>query len=98
MWRDGAALFCRFITKSMANPGSYPYLAVDRHNLPCTKTDPFMSLLFSANQFPLFQPKNTEDLKDPCPVFDGEIWHVFGSSGNVKQEKWSILHATAPDL
>ena len=57
-----------------------------------------MSLLFSANQFPLFQPKNTEDLKDPCPVFDGEIWHVFGSSGNVKQEKWSILHATAPDL
>ncbi len=57
-----------------------------------------MSLLFSANHFPLFQPKHAEDLKDPCPVFDGEMWHVFGSSGNVRQEKWSILHATALDL
>ncbi|MBL8790267.1 MAG: hypothetical protein JNM45_07195 [Rhizobiales bacterium] len=57
-----------------------------------------MSLLFSANHFPLFQPKHTEDLKDPCPVFDGEMWHVFGSSGNVRTETWCILHATAPDL
>ena len=51
-----------------------------------------------TNIFPLFQPRLTEDLKDPCPVFDGIIWHVFGSSGNVRNETWSILHATAPDL
>ena len=57
-----------------------------------------MALQYNSNFFPLFQPGFTEDLKDPCPVFDGEMWHVFGSSGNVRSETWSILHATAPDL
>lgn len=57
-----------------------------------------MSLLFTSNHFPLFHPRKAEDLKDPCPVFDGATWHVFGSSGNVRREEWNILHATAPDL
>lgn len=43
-----------------------------------------MTITISDNVFPLFHPALTDDLKDPCPVFDGEIW--------------SILHATAPDL
>jgi hypothetical protein len=57
-----------------------------------------MTFTISENVFPLFHPTMTEDLKDPCPVFDGEHWHVFGSSGTVKSETWNILHATAPDL
>ena len=57
-----------------------------------------MALQYNTNVFPLFHPALSEDLKDPCPVFDGETWHMFGSSGNVRSETWSILHATSPDL
>jgi hypothetical protein len=34
--------------------------------------------------------------KDPCPVFDGRTWHIFGSGGRTGAEVWHILHATAP--
>jgi len=34
--------------------------------------------------------------KDPCPVFDGKMWHLFGSGGQPYMEIWHILHATAP--
>ncbi|WP_245458680.1 hypothetical protein [Mesorhizobium sp. M8A.F.Ca.ET.057.01.1.1] len=50
---------------------------------------------FETNIFPLFHPQSVDDLKDPCPVFDGKLWHVFGSSGTVNSETWKILHATA---
>ncbi|MCG6116112.1 MAG: hypothetical protein MEQ84_13030 [Mesorhizobium sp.] len=46
----------------------------------------------------MFHPHEVDDLKDPCPVFDGRMWHVFGSSGTVTSETWRILHCTAPDL
>ncbi len=36
------------------------------------------------------------DTKDPCPAFDGRMWHMFGSGGKSKEEIWHILHATAP--
>src|ERR1700750_2860835 len=57
-----------------------------------------MSIKFETNGFPLFDPKAVDDVKDPCPVFDGQLWHMFGSSGTVTSETWSILHATAPGL
>ncbi|WP_027062608.1 hypothetical protein [Mesorhizobium loti] len=57
-----------------------------------------MALFFDSNVFPLFHPANVDDLKDPCPVFDGALWHIFGSSGTVTTESWSICHGTAPDL
>ncbi len=57
-----------------------------------------MKFNFETNVFPLFHPQSVDDLKDPCPVFDGTLWHVFGSSGTVTTESWKILHATAPDL
>lgn len=57
-----------------------------------------MNINFETNVFPLFHPQSVDDLKDPCPVFDGRVWHVFGSSGTVTTETWRILHATAPDL
>lgn len=57
-----------------------------------------MKIDFNSNVFPLFHPNEVDDLKDPCPVFDGRMWHVFGSSGTVTSETWRILHVTAPDL
>ncbi len=50
---------------------------------------------------PLWQESHYRDTKDPCPVFDGKLWHIFGSGGAVlgeKQEEWEILHATAPNV
>ncbi|HEV2503761.1 MAG TPA: hypothetical protein VGV39_11845 [Mesorhizobium sp.] len=57
-----------------------------------------MSIDFETNVFPLFHPTGVDDVKDPCPVFDGQLWHMFGSSGTVSSETWSILHATSCDL
>lgn len=57
-----------------------------------------MKISFESNVFPLFDPTSVEDLKDPCPVFDGKVWHMFGSAGTVTSETWSILHATAPEI
>ena len=37
-----------------------------------------MSIKFETNVFPLFDPKTVDDVKDPCPVFDGQLWHMFG--------------------
>jgi hypothetical protein len=47
---------------------------------------------------PLYTESRFKDTKDPCPVFDGERWHIFGSGGSVRDEKWKILHAIAPAL
>jgi hypothetical protein len=47
-------------------------------------------------QGPLYEKTQYNDVKDPCPVFDGKMWHIFGSGGDVSVEKWHVLHATAP--
>lgn len=47
---------------------------------------------------PLFEDPRYKDLKDPCPVFDGRKWHIFGSAGSVRTETWQILHAISPSL
>jgi hypothetical protein len=57
-----------------------------------------MRIDFATNVFPVFQPVDLDDIKDPCPVFDGQHWHVFGSGGTVSTETWKIFHATAPAL
>ena len=49
-------------------------------------------------QGPLYESTQFVDVKDPCPVFDGKEWHIFGSGGDVTMEKWSVLHSTAPML
>ena len=49
--------------------------------------------------FPLIEPSEQfRDLKDPCPVFDGVQWHMFGSGGSTRSESWLVYHATASDL
>src|SRR4051812_40072086 len=51
---------------------------------------------------PLWQESQYRDTKDPCPVFDGKQWHIFGSGGMAvsddpeTRETWDLLHATAP--
>jgi hypothetical protein len=57
-----------------------------------------MRIDFATDVFPIFQPEGLDDVKDPCPVFDGRLWHVFGSGGTVSTETWKIFHATAPAL
>jgi hypothetical protein len=58
-----------------------------------------MKIQFETNVFPLFHPTAAlDDLKDPCPVFDGVQWHMFGSGGTVSTETWTLFHATAPTL
>jgi len=69
----------------------------EHQQVPAVWTYP-VTISYFTNAFPLFHPSLTEDLKDPCPVFDGKVWHIFGSSGSVRSETWSILHATAADL
>lgn len=54
---------------------------------------------FIKNRFgPILQPATFKDTKDPCPVFDGTKWHLYGSGGESGREVWSILHATADNL
>lgn len=57
-----------------------------------------MKLSIASNQFPMFQPTGLDDVKDPCPVFDGRVWHMYGSGGTVTSETWQVYHATAPAL
>lgn len=57
-----------------------------------------MKLTIAENRFPLFQPQGLDDVKDPCPVWDGRMWHMFGSGGTVTSETWLVYHATAPAL
>jgi hypothetical protein len=52
--------------------------------------------MMTSNTFPLFSRPPHQDVKDPCLVFDGRQWHIFGSGGSSKREVWSIVHATAP--
>jgi hypothetical protein len=47
---------------------------------------------------PLIETEIFRDTKDPCPVFDGKLWHLYGSGGSVVEEVWHILHATAPEI
>lgn len=47
------------------------------------------------NIVPLFKSTHFADSKDPCPVYDGKRWHIFGSGGSVSREEWQLIHATA---
>ncbi len=55
-------------------------------------------LLPPERRGPIFETPTFRDTKDPCPVFDGSRWHLFGSGGSSHLEVWQILHATAPRL
>lgn len=54
--------------------------------------------LQAIHRFQLIGTSQFPDIKDPCPVFDGNKWHIYGSAGTVVTEKWQIYHATATSL
>ena len=58
------------------------------------------SLGFLKRSGPLLpeNPDHYRDTKDPCPVFDGVQWHVFGSGGSSLLEEWKLIHVTAPSI
>src|SRR4051794_40714373 len=37
------------------------------------------------------------ELKDPCPVYDGTTWHLFGT-GVTAPDSFEVFHATADRL
>jgi hypothetical protein len=45
----------------------------------------------------LYNPVRYPDVKDPCPVYDGRRWHLFGT-GCGRPDGLEILHCTAPSL
>jgi hypothetical protein len=49
-------------------------------------------------QGPLFDPRHFRHAKDPCPVHDGERWHLFGTGERAADGRWRMLHATASSL
>ena len=47
---------------------------------------------------PLFISAETRHMKDPCIVYDGTLWHIFGTGNRGPGSGWRVLHATAPDI
>ncbi len=47
---------------------------------------------------PLLDSSQFFHLKDPCPVFDGDRWHLYGSGARTDRGELLVLHATAPAL
>jgi hypothetical protein len=45
----------------------------------------------------LYEPDRYPDVKDPCAVFDGKQWHLFGT-GCLGEAGAEILHCTAPTM
>ncbi len=47
---------------------------------------------------PLFETKRYWEAKDPCIVFDGTTWHIYGSGVSHDNSGLKVLHATAPHI
>ena len=39
---------------------------------------------------------SADHTKDPCPVFDGTTWHIYGTCWD--KSRWRVLHATSPTI
>lgn len=50
-------------------------------------------LSFSSTIIP-----ETISVKDPCPVFDGKLWHLFTTYGTHKGEVWNCIHFKARQI
>ncbi len=55
-------------------------------------------MLRTIQRKPLVLNTDYRDLKDPCPVFDGTYWHIYGSGGSSAIEEWDILHARSAHI
>jgi hypothetical protein len=49
-----------------------------------------------SDHYPLSPAPRHEDAKDPCAVPFRGAWHLYGSGGCSKTNRWGVLHWTAP--
>jgi hypothetical protein len=47
---------------------------------------------------PLFEPYRHMEAKDPCVVYDGKLWHIYGTGVSKDDSGLKILHATSPRI
>ena len=54
----------------------------------------------TRDEEPIFTSSYFDALKDPCSVFDGSVWHLYGTGSGTRRawDVWRIVHATAPEL
>jgi hypothetical protein len=45
-----------------------------------------------------FGPILDQTVKDPCPVFDGHVWHLFATGWSHERDGHEIVHAIATDV
>jgi hypothetical protein len=57
-----------------------------------------MELPWQDRRGPLWEPRWFPQVKDPCPVFDGQAWHIFASYGLGRDGQWRCAHAVATSL
>jgi hypothetical protein len=57
-----------------------------------------MELPWQDRGGPLWEPRWFPQVKDPCPAFDGEAWHIFASYGLGRDGQWRCAHAVATSL
>jgi hypothetical protein len=53
-------------------------------------------LKFERKQLQIENPGEYVVVKDPCPVFDGKQWHLYGS-GCLSDTCWDMFHAVTDD-
>lgn len=53
---------------------------------------------WSVRTGPLVEPRGGGHLKDPCPVFDGARWHLYGTGFRGRDGCWRASHALSDDL
>ena len=72
--------------------------AAEQHRLGCADAAPASSPFDVRRYGPLEIAAPLRQMKDPCPVFDGRMWHLFGSAWAEGVDGCSILHAQAGSI
>ncbi|MBX4210502.1 hypothetical protein KW783_00830 [Candidatus Parcubacteria bacterium] len=52
----------------------------------------------SRSATPLFSSPDFVEIKDPCPVFDGLMWHLFCTAVDRKSRQFVVLHLKSESL
>ena len=72
--------------------------AAGQRRLGCTGNPPPTRTFETRRHGPLVIASDVRQVKDPCPVFDGRSWHLFGSVWTTGVDGCAILHAQADSI
>ena len=72
--------------------------AAEQRRLGCADAAPPSSPFEVSRYGPIEIAAAVRQVKDPCPVFDGRVWHLFGSAWAEGVDGCSILHAQAGSI